>query len=91
LNALCGAKGKHQNLQTDGINLKSFTLKITKSVNPKAAKVILGEYDIYVLNWSSQVKEVSITAYDFAGQRDYLVTHHLFLSSRALYFIVFKM
>ena len=61
------------NVQTDGIETKSFKLKIGKSAHPKGIKV----------------KEVDFVAYDFAGQRSYFVTHHLFLTARALYMIVF--
>eukprot|EP00009_Paramoeba_aestuarina_P007347 CAMPEP_0201517496 /NCGR_PEP_ID=MMETSP0161_2-20130828/8583_1 /ASSEMBLY_ACC=CAM_ASM_000251 /TAXON_ID=180227 /ORGANISM="Neoparamoeba aestuarina, Strain SoJaBio B1-5/56/2" /LENGTH=499 /DNA_ID=CAMNT_0047915009 /DNA_START=202 /DNA_END=1698 /DNA_ORIENTATION=+ len=73
LQTLSGTKGKKFNVQTDGIEIKSFYLK-GKSNHPKASKA----------------RDVRIAAYDFAGQKDYFVTHHLFLSARAIYLIVFK-
>ena len=39
LQTLCGVKNKFPNVQTDGIELKSFVLKVNKTNNPKATKV----------------------------------------------------
>ena len=39
----------------------------------------------------AMLPEVNLLLYDFAGQQEYYVTHHLFLTSRALYILAFDL
>jgi GTPase SAR1 family protein len=40
---------------------------------------------------STAMGKAQLLIYDFAGQKDYYITHHLFLTGRALYMLVFDL
>ena len=52
----------------------------------------IGPMEMITLGRSpAMLPEVNLLLYDFAGQHEYYVTHHLFLTSRALYILAFDL
>jgi len=45
----------------------------------------------WIMERSERNLPVNLLTYDFAGQEEYYITHHLFLGSRALYIIAFDL
>jgi len=45
----------------------------------------------WVLKRSKNQQPINLLTYDFAGQEEYYITHHLFLGSKALYIIAFDL
>jgi GTPase SAR1 family protein len=45
---------------------------------------------IDIVPWARPAGRPSFRAWDFAGQRDYLLTHQYFLTGRAVYLVVFN-
>lgn len=49
------------------------------------------EKRIWAMERSEHEQPVNLLTYDFAGQEEYYITHHLFLGTRALYIIAFDL
>ena len=45
----------------------------------------------WIMERSEHKQPVNLLTYDFAGQEEYYITHHLFLGNRALYIIAFDL
>jgi len=45
----------------------------------------------WIMNRRNNEQPINLLTYDFAGQEEYYITHHLFLGSKALYIIAFDL
>jgi hypothetical protein len=66
LQTLCGVKSKFPNVQTDGIELKNFVLKVNKTNNPKSMKVDSSIRNERIESW--QEREIENSSL-FSGER----------------------
>jgi len=81
-----------------GLSEAGKTSLINGLINPSTAALTrVGDRTVGIekRNWVMQRNEeqcsVNLLTYDFAGQEEYYITHHLFLGSKALYIIAFDL
>jgi len=61
----------------------------TRALTRVGDRTIGIEKRTWTMERSERNQPVNLLTYDFAGQEEYYITHHLFLGSRALYIIAF--
>merc|ERR1719148_370896 len=81
-----------------GLSEAGKTSLINGMINPAATALTrVGDRTVGIekRTWAMHREEnqhpVNLLTYDFAGQEEYYITHHLFLGSKALYIIAFDL
>jgi len=81
-----------------GLSEAGKTSLVNGLINPNATSLTrVGDRTVgiekrtWVMNRSNNEQPINMLTYDFAGQEEYYITHHLFLGSNALYMIAFDL
>lgn len=74
-----GEEQQHENLSTDGIEIREWTVKASSALPESAANTA-----------AARQNDVTFCTFDFAGQEVYYTSHQFFLSQRAIYLVVFN-
>jgi len=81
-----------------GLSEAGKTSLINGMINPDATALTrVGDRTVgiekrtWVMNRREHEEPINMLTYDFAGQEEYYITHHLFLDSKALYIIAFDL
>jgi len=63
----------------------------TKALTRVGDRTVGIEKRTWVMKENEKIHPINMLMYDFAGQEEYYITHHLFLGSKALYIIAFDL
>jgi len=81
-----------------GLSEAGKTSLINGLINPDATaltrvgdRTVGIEKRIWVMERNENEQPINLLTYDFAGQEEYYITHHMFLGSKALYIIAFDL